>query len=315
MIDDSRVDKKVNSVDISILVPAYNCDISLLAEELTKEVQEQNLLKRVEIIIMDDCSQEQFRVKNRQSLRQMPLVRYFELDHNVGRAEIRNELARKAVGRYLLFLDADSLIDHRDFIKKYLEFVENQYEVVYGGRSYKRTVRQDKKYDFYIYLDSKASKRNKKDVAWKGPVAANVMIRNDVFSSIPFDKRFAGYGYEDTEWAIRLAKKYKIHHINNSCSHVGVIDKSEAFGKMRDSIKNYLLLWKLHPREFRKTAVHGFIRIFRLFGNSCLERLDSVLSRLFFKVDNVRVCHFIFQLDKAVLLAISINNNLSNSKV
>ncbi|KKK69352.1 hypothetical protein LCGC14_2934920, partial [marine sediment metagenome] len=58
---------------------------------------------------------------------------YFELEENIGRTKIRNLIAQKAIGKYLLFLDADGLPDNNDFIGKFLIYrcpADNYFDII-----------------------------------------------------------------------------------------------------------------------------------------------------------------------------------------
>ena len=53
------------------------------------------------------------------------------------------------------------------------------------------------------------------------------------FGMTPFNEQFTGYGYEDIEWGLRLANRWKVQHIENTASHLGLVTKSAALEKMR----------------------------------------------------------------------------------
>ncbi|HEX8350923.1 MAG TPA: glycosyltransferase, partial [Hymenobacter sp.] len=75
---------------LSILIPIYNRDVTELVQTLQQQATEWE--GPVEIICLDDGSQEEFRALN-QPLASLAGVHYEELSHNIGRAAIRNRLA------------------------------------------------------------------------------------------------------------------------------------------------------------------------------------------------------------------------------
>jgi len=293
---------------ISILIPIYNWGISSLAETLVREVKEHTLYGQVEIVAMDDGSKHEFKDKNRRYLKELGYIRYYERDKNLGRVKVRNYLAEKAKSKYLLFLDCDVLPDNSNFIRRYLCFIEKGKDVVCGGISYKNRIRKNQKYDFHVYLSSRTealpvAERNR--VPWRLFLTSNAMVAKEIFFENLFDERFPEYGYEDTEWAIRLSKKHQICHIDNTCSHLGLVDKEQAFGKMRNSIHNFKLLRDLHPGAFKKTRVARFAYVLENLPTPLLSILDFILRKSFLRISRVSFCYRVYQLDKAVLLALA----------
>ena len=84
---------------LSILIPTYNYDCSHLVLQLLEQQP-----KEAEIIIGDDCSTK--------PIKEISGCRIFRPEHNLGRAAIRNALAREAKGEWLLFIDADAEVHH-----------------------------------------------------------------------------------------------------------------------------------------------------------------------------------------------------------
>ena len=58
--------------------------------------------------------------------------RYFALEHNIGRASIRNFLADQSKYDKLLFLDCDTGVKDKQFLKKYTDAADKA-SVVCGG--------------------------------------------------------------------------------------------------------------------------------------------------------------------------------------
>lgn len=90
--------------DISIVIPTYN-RLPMLKEALTSVLQ-QNFNGSIEIIVVDDCSQDNTSpvVQN-----EYPNVNLITLKHNSGVSAARNTGILKARGRYIAFLDSDDL--------------------------------------------------------------------------------------------------------------------------------------------------------------------------------------------------------------
>ncbi|OGL42961.1 MAG: hypothetical protein A2042_03115 [Candidatus Schekmanbacteria bacterium GWA2_38_11] len=295
---------------LSICIPVFNRDIHLLIGKLIEEISAKKYQEYIELIVMDDfSSRTELKYANHQFILEQKSINlhYIELEQNVGRSKIRNLLAEKASGKFLLFLDSDVLPDQTDFVKKYLDYAtENKWDVICGGLSYKNRTVTGKEYDFYFYFGSRAEAKSveaRGRIPWRYVWTSNVMVRKSVFLQTSFDERFVGYGYEDSEWGIRLTKEYKVLHIDNTVSHLGLVTKETVYQKMRDSIGSYMLLAKLHPEAFRESSIHNISKWIVFLNNQLLEIADTVLKKMFFSINSNSLCFLIFQLNKAVLFA------------
>lgn len=289
---------------LSVLIPVYNWDVRPLLRTLQAQAESLPGKHRIEIIVMDDGSDETYGISA--ELDQLPLVRYQRFANNQGRATIRNRLLDQASGEYVLLLDADMLPDQDDFLSNYLERAGAGADIVCGGISYQQAGLSNPAYRFYLHKSRKTEvvpAPIRARSPWRYLFTSNVMVRRTIVESVRFDPRFRGYGFEDTEWAIRLAAAYTIAHIDNTCTHMGLLTKRQTFNNMRASIDNYVRLMQLHPAE---TAGSGAARISGMLKPApgvILEGADGLLSWLFYALPWHSIAFLIFQCDKMVLLA------------
>ncbi len=103
---------------LSICIPTYNVFLQELVNELTQQINRDQL--DAEIVIIDDFSQEKYKIENRKC---ESTTHYIELPENIGRAKIRNRFLYVAKGDHLLFLDCDSAIIRADFLKTYCDSI------------------------------------------------------------------------------------------------------------------------------------------------------------------------------------------------
>ncbi|MHB1041911.1 MAG: glycosyltransferase family 2 protein [Eubacteriales bacterium] len=310
----------MKNILLSILIPVHNWDISLLLNTITHEILTAQLEKDIEVLIVDDCSICPDIIKKNKHLfenkKSQYKLFYFKLNRNIGRAAVRNLLASKADGDYLLFLDADVLPDSDNFLSMYLNYARNSInDIICGGISYKTRLMRDHVYDYYIYFSSMTdvkpvSQRN--TFPWRYILTSNIMIRRNAFFNIPFNEKFTGYGYEDIEWGIRLFKSYKVIHIDNTVSHLGLKTKRECYENMKESIKNYFLLTNLHPDFFSQIPIHKLIVCFKLFHVYLLDLFVKILSILFLlNLPSQKINYYIFQFCKAVLLSRELKKSIN----
>lgn len=301
---------------ISVLIPVFNFDITALVERLVAEISSSALTGKVEVILVDDASTNlKIQELNRNAVKILnsSSVQYFELEKNIGRSSIRNFLGNMATGEYLLFMDADMLPDKSDFLQKYLGYsTEGYYDVICGGISYQTRRDWDKRYDFYCYLSNKREAipcdiRNAEP--WRFLLTSNIMIRQCTFSNNMFDESFVGYGYEDVELGIRLFNTCRIVHIDNTASHLGLMEKNECYERMVDSIPNLYRLIAKHPDYFRKIPIYRYVIVFSHIPTNVLFFLKMMLFSIFTRTNNFFIAFIAIQLSKAILIAIKSHEN------
>ena len=75
--------KRINM--ISVCIPIFNCDVNSLVNELSLQFKSFNIPG--EIILIDDCSDENYKKLNRFK---GDNISYYELKENIGRSKIIN---------------------------------------------------------------------------------------------------------------------------------------------------------------------------------------------------------------------------------
>lgn len=291
-------------VCLSILIPVYNWDIAPLLHSLWAQCSRLAKRDQTEIIVVDDGSSRKF--NNRAAAAELPGVVYKELPENKGRAAVRNFLVQLARGKYILFLDADMLPDQENFVQTYLELAGKGRDVVCGGISYRQNDLTDPAGSFYVHKSLKTEAlpaEVRRKTPWRYIFTSNILLRREIMNSVKFDSRFTGYGFEDIEWGIRLAESFTVEHIDNTCSHLGVMRKEEVLVRMREATDNYVLLFSLYPQKTGSVGALGLARRLRCFPDFLLRYGDKVLTGLFDFFSWNRLLFLLFQCDKAVLLA------------
>ncbi len=234
-------------MNLSVLIPVFNEDIRLLVRRLQEQEWPPEL--EWEILIYDDGSLPAFRQINA-LVKDWTLVRYVELPHNLGRAGIRNRLAKDAKGEYVLFLDGDALPRDRFFLQRYLAKAEPDC-LLNGGTLYSENPpRESEKYLRWLY----GRKREQKPARLRmlNPClhfhTFNFFGPRHIISENPFDEKLKQYGYEDTLFAYELKKRgVAIRHIDNPAIHLGLDPAAVFLKKIKQGIDNLLQLQKTYP--------------------------------------------------------------------
>jgi glycosyltransferase involved in cell wall biosynthesis len=248
---------------LSICIPIYNHYMDNLVGTLSQQASD--LDEDVELLLIDDCSDNVFQKKNRELAKLKP-VRYEELQTNIGRSKIRNLLSRKAKYPHLLFLDCDSEVPDSDYLKRYIHCIKDDAAeaIVYGGRSYLDAPKSNEYRLHWLFGSNRevktAASRNKNP--WQSFMSNNFLIHKKTLLSIPFNEQLSGYGHEDTLLGYELKKRgIPIRHIDNPLLHVGLETAEEFLAKTDEGLLNLLIINKIlnHDPEFINT-----VRVLRL---------------------------------------------------
>ncbi len=270
---------------LSILIPVYNFDV----RKLTTDLQSQCVAmgEEFEIILMDDASNSSFQHLNKQ-LSKLSGVVYEELEKNIGRAAIRNKLAAKAKYDTLIFMDCDSKVLSRDFIKKYLISAQSD-AVVCGGRTYFATPPESPLLMLHWKFgkDREQSDASRRAISpWHSFMTNNFLIPKNIMLQIGFDETLRHYGHEDTLFGLELAAlKIPVKHINNPLEHVGLETSNEFLVKSRQALDNLFFLEQSGKlietkllRHYKLLKRFGLIRILSSIFNRYQSRMEGHLK-------------------------------------
>ena len=270
---------------LSILIPVYNWDCSQLISDLHH--QGLGLGVPYEIVIADDCSTDRLiLVKNRENAERLENCRYFALEHNMGRAAIRNFLADNARYDKLLFMDCDAAVRDTKFLKRYADAADKA-QVVCGGAIHSDELPQKGVELRWVY-EKNADKERSAEFRSRNPYARftpfSFLIERDLFMQIRFDESYAGYGYEDVQFGRELEKRgVSILHIDNPLVHLGLETSDVYLEKTRQAVRNAFehremiggssLLLTHYNRVVRFRMRWLFRLVWKLFGNKMEKNL------------------------------------------
>ena len=115
---------------LSILIPTYN---NVCVELATSLHQQASLLEGLsfELLVADDGSNDSESIAANHSIERLPHCRLLLQAKNIGRAAIRNFLAREAKGEWLLFVDSHMSVIRDNYLSTYLSLLGDT--LLYGG--------------------------------------------------------------------------------------------------------------------------------------------------------------------------------------
>lgn len=221
---------------LSFCIPIYNYDVTELVSTLHNQAVSMNIL--FEIVLLDDASSFEYRKIN--SLINLPNVRYIQLNENIGRSKIRNQLAKEAIYPYLVFMDCDSTLFANNYVKNYISCLKPGI-VCSGGCTYYKEKPEKEYYlrwKFGVERESAYSAKRKLSPNY-GFSSYNFLIDKNVFLKVQFEETLKGYGHEDTLFGIQLSiQGVTIEHIDNPLIHLGLESADIFLNKTENSIRN-----------------------------------------------------------------------------
>jgi len=291
---------------LSILIPVFNWDSSQLIKDLHFQGLELGI--PYEIIIADDCSTDRSVMeRNREQAVSLENCRFIALEHNLGRAAIRNFLADQSKYDKLLFMDCDAAVRDSQFLKRYVDAADKA-QVVCGGAIHSDEIPQKGVELRWVY-EKNADKERSAEFRSRNPYARftpfSFLIDKEVFMQIRFDESYSGYGYEDVQFGSELEKRgVSIMHIDNQLIHLG-LEKSDAYlEKTRQAVVNAFehremiadssLLLTHYNRVARFRMKWLFRFIWKVFGKKMEKNLlgSTPNMRIFSLYKLCYICNF-----------------------
>lgn len=262
---------------ISVLIPIYNYNVF----DLVKEIHNQLTTCKYpfEIICFEDGSSQDF-INQNSIVKKLSNTSIIISKSNNGRIKSRQILAEQATYDWLLFLDADVLPKQSDFILKYIDFINLEFESVFGGICYHKQKPEAQYILRWKYginkeeIKAEIRKRN----TYKHIVSANMFIKKTLFISINSKIEFNGYGMDNYFASLLREQKINIDHIDNEVYHLG-IEKSEVYLEKKESaIINLLMLYNEHKIDNLENDLFSLFIILKRYQ---LHYLFSVFYKFF----------------------------------
>ncbi len=238
-------------------------------------------------------------------INQLPFVRIEKNEKNRGRMETRLRLSSFARFNYLLFLDADSEIEYPGFLMRYFDEIDNDAQLVSGGRVYPPTAPSC---EYRLHWRYGRCREDRKKNPNAGFMSNNFLVKKELFNKINHPFELKGYGHEDSWWGMQF-EKFGVQWslIDNPVLH-GSLESSDVFlKKSENALANILLLEKTTDHQllrkhiriyrwYRRLKSMGLSGVFLFFENLAHKSFrKNILScqPSLFKFDCYRLAHLI----------------------
>ena len=255
---------------LSVLIPTYNDDCCRLVHQLQLQLPQDG-----EIIVGDDCSTDKDLTQKNKAATTLSGCRFFQAEHNLGRAAIRNALAREAKGEWLLFIDADAEVRSPSFIADYMAATEERTAlVVCGGTGNLALCPRPEarlRYDYEVAAEKRFTVEFRNRFPYAQFTTFNFLVRRDLFLSIGFDEHCKTYGHEDTLFGLELKQRgIAIKHIDNKLTHLGLEDADVYLAKTETALRSLASMDVRQREHVRVSALALRLKRWHLLGMVCV---------------------------------------------
>ena len=264
---------KGTSPKLSVLIPFYKDNASTLLQDL--DVQITN--NPIEVLFYDDGTGDPaLTAQMRGSVQGAKgAVKLITNAANQGRSAARNGLFEAARADWVLFLDADMRPSSDNFLENYLRLVEtDSTDIIFGGFEVE-THQADPDRDLHRALSEISDCLTLDERQAGGPqyvASSNLCVRRQVLEIEPFDSGFTGWGWEDSEWAARVSKRFTLVHVDNPAIHLGLETTATLLNRFATSGPNYLRFTKAHPELAERLPLYNISKsLGRLPGQSLMR--------------------------------------------
>lgn len=264
---------------LSVLTPFYRHDPSAMLKRFGSAPA------GVEFVLLDDGSASAELVANAVSAAHATGApsRIIVCEHNLGRAKARNRLIAEAQGDYILFLDADMLPDASSFLSIWLGIIKTQApRVAFGGLSLAhahRTPETALHFALFGSSDCQPAHRRARRAA-QATASSNLLVERAFLLEHPFDDHFTGWGFEDVDWALDVARVEAIMHVDNPATHAGLDDIGTLMRKSAEAGPNFGRLARKHPLQVKRFAAHRVASALRAMpARQAQRRVYSWIAR------------------------------------
>lgn len=249
--------KKANP-KLSVIITCYN--YGKFIDEAIESVENQTF-RDYELIIIDDCSTDEFTKARIKHLSYISYINMISLKKNVGVCKARNLAAKEARGEYIMFLDADDKLNN-DFLEKtYTTIKKDKFDIVgcgfqFFGKNNKIIINQYDKTKFFA--------------ACQLPAAS--LIRKALFIKMKGFRENMHNGMEDHDLWLGLIQegarvhiiqevlfRYRVHSSESRGSNLE-LDRRKFRNMQENMVRNNPKIF-LQATEYQKKQIRKFKKI------------------------------------------------------
>ncbi|MDG1823491.1 MAG: glycosyltransferase [Flavobacteriaceae bacterium] len=249
---------------LSICIPTYNTDCSMLLDLLAKQIAQ--LEETIEVLVCDDFSTH-YVDKNREACERNGFS-FFENTSNLGSISTRIKLAKKSSFNWLLFVDSDMIPVHNKYLLNYISNIKSA-SVIFGGYRYKKDYRKTQLRKNYGISREEKSAKKRSQKPFKYVFSGNMLIEKEIFTQIINDPSNC-YGYDLLLGERFNNNKVKLLHIDNGTFHLGIEDNISYLNNQVNGVK---LLRTWFENDEINSDHNNLIKAYKVLEKMCLSKI------------------------------------------
>ena len=233
------------SIILSVLIPFYGDDPRPLLASLAAQAQ-----PGIEIILFDDGAPDAAlsAAVTQAVIVADAAVTLITSPVNQGRSRARNALANAASGDWLLFLDADMEISPGFLSRWRASLKETDCDAQFGGYApCEPRSRHERVHAALAHASDAVDAQTRSAQGAFAVCSSNLAVRASLFARCPFDEGYAGWGWEDVDWALSAASLGQVGHVDVPAAHGGLQSADELLSKFARAGTNFARLLTRHP--------------------------------------------------------------------
>jgi hypothetical protein len=266
---------------LSILIPTYNYNVYPLVTELKNQADALGIA--YEILVQDDASKSFLKENTEINLLQHCS---YTLNHeNLGRGNNINLLNNRAKFEYVLIMEADAFPEKKTYLKKLIDSINQETQVLFGGVIYPNQKPELDKLLRWKYGNERESisLSDRLKRPYHFVFTWNLLLKKEILSKYHFPNNIKNYGYEDLVFIKQLKEnKVPIQHYNNMLIHFNSETSIAFLNKTEDAVKT------LHQLISNKKLLIEDIKIGKASKMIHLLHLES-LARFLFKKTSTKL--------------------------
>ena len=242
---------------LSIAIPTRNDDCSLLVSKLLEQARRETSLD-FEILIADDASDNAEVISQLDILSQQKGCRLIRLKENVGRAAVRNMLAREAKYERVLFIDAGVDITNPNFLHTYIRHADDA-DIICGGWKTEvdsQTAISNLRAKYELSCEQNHTPKQRNRHPYRSFRTVNFLAHKNILLKNPLPADMTGYGYEDVVFGKQTERAgCTILHIDNPVVYKSYEDNTAFVSKIMQSVDT---LYIYRERIGHYSKLHAF---------------------------------------------------------
>ena len=245
---------------VSIITPSY--DSSKFILECVNSVISQTF-KNWEMIIVDDCSNDNSREIISDLLLKDERIEAIFLEENIGAAEARNIAIRKSKGKYIAFLDSDD-VWRKDKLEKQIKFM-NDNDIAFSFTSYQPISEDGSKNYSIITAPNKMNYHS----YLKNTIIGCLTVIIDKEKTGEFQMSNIRSSHDMALWLMIMKKGFFAYGLDENLAYYRIVSTSNTSRKWKAAQE----VWNVYRKEEKLNIIYSIYCFIGYVFNAIRKRI------------------------------------------